>query len=55
MFADVPAAGTLEIAPRVVDLRRKGGALAGEVTRRYQAGAGALRCEGVRACRRLQE
>lgn len=51
-FDDTPAAPPpgLEIAPRVIDLRRTDdGLLAGEVTRRYLQGA--LRCDARAAAR----
>jgi hypothetical protein len=38
MFDDVTPTAGLEIAPRVIDLRRTGDALVGEVTRRYMQG-----------------
>ena len=43
MFADVMTVAGLEIAPRVIDLRRTGDGLAGEVTRRFMQGP--LRCD----------
>lgn len=43
LFADVISVPGLEVAPRVIDLRRTPDALVGEVTRRFMQGA--LRCD----------
>jgi hypothetical protein len=48
-FDDVPRDPGLEVAPRVIDLRRAGDQLIGEVTRRYMQGA--LRCDAKAAAR----
>jgi hypothetical protein len=39
LFPDVPAADDLEVAPRIVELGRSHGQLAGEVRRRYMKGS----------------
>ena len=49
MFADVPLEQGIESAPRVIDLRRTGDALVGEVTRRYMKGS--LVCNAKAAAR----
>lgn len=43
LFADVHTVANLEVAPRVIDLRRTGDQLAGNVTRRYMQGS--KRCD----------
>jgi hypothetical protein len=49
MFDDAPRMTGLEVAPRVIDLRRTGDAFIGEVTRRYLQGA--ARCDAKAAAR----
>ena len=49
MFDDAPRDTGLEVAPRVIDLRRTGDAFIGEVTRRYMQGS--LRCDAKAAAR----
>lgn len=48
-FDDVPRDTGLEVAPRVIDLRRTGDQLIGEVTRRYMQGA--QRCDAKATAR----
>jgi hypothetical protein len=49
MFADVETVPGLEVAPRVMDLRRTPDALVGEVTRRYLQGS--ARCDAKATAR----
>ena len=49
LFPDVVEVAGLEVAPRVIDLRRVEGGLAGEVTRRFMQGA--QRCDAKASAR----